>query len=217
MTTETDENYLKEIYTLQLDHDQVTTSMLANRLGTTAATVTGMLKKISERKWVTYEPYKGVVLTHEGKEIALKVIRNHRLIEAFLSLTLGVPWDKVHKEAERLEHAMSEELCDRIDEYLGYPETDPHGSPIPAHDGSIHESGRLRLADLPGGARAEIVEVWDRDPKLLEHLDKLNLRPKTKLEIIDQEAIDGLMTVRVMNKNVVIGQNTASQIFVKRL
>ena len=149
MWSEAEENYLKETYALQLDHDQVTTSMLAQRIGHSAPTVTGMLKRLSGRKWVTYEPYRGVTLTKSGKAAALDVIRRHRLLETFLTRVLDIPWDRVHAEAERLEHALSDYLEGRIDEYLGHPERDPHGSPIPAADGSIDEPDRLHLSDLP--------------------------------------------------------------------
>lgn len=210
-----EENYLKETYALQLDHKQVTTSMLADRIGHTAPTVTGMLKKLASRKWVVYEPYQGVKLTRSGRAAALGVIRRHRLLETFLSRTLGVPWDKVHDEAERLEHAISEYLEGRIDDFLGHPSNDPHGSPIPGPDGSIHEPTRLRLSDLLVGSSARIVEVDDREPGLLAHLSELCLGLETEVEIIAIEPVDRLMTIRVGGQDRILGRTAASQIIVR--
>ena len=145
MRSEAEENYLKETYALQLEHDQVTTSMLADRIGHSPPTVTGMLKKLASRKLVTYEPYQGVTLTKSGRAAALEVIRHHRLLETYLTRALGIPWDRVHEEAEKLEHVLSEYLEGYIDEYLGHPASDPHGSPIPSPDLSIKEPDRLRF------------------------------------------------------------------------
>jgi DtxR family Mn-dependent transcriptional regulator len=212
-----EENYLKETYALQLDHKQVTTSMLADRIGHTAPTVTGMLKKLASRKWVVYEPYQGVKLTRSGRAAALGVIRRHRLLETFLSRTLSVPWDKVHDEAERLEHAISEYLEGRIDDFLGHPSKDPHGSPIPAPNGSIHEPTRLRLSDLLVGSSARIIEVDDREPGLLTHLSELCLGLETDIEVLEIEPVDRLMTIRVGGQERVLGRTAASQIIVRSL
>ncbi len=217
MRTAADENYLKEIYTLELDHNHVTTSMLAERFGCSSATVTGMLKKLANLQWVMYEPYQGVTLTGVGREIAMEVIRHHRLIETYLSQALDIPWDRVHDEADRLEHVLSEYLEERIDELLGHPSFDPHGSPIPTHDGIIQDSGRLRLVDLAEGALAEILEVNDHDPNLLALLDKRNLRPKTRLQVIEVEPIDRLIKIRAAGVEHVLGKTTASQIIVRLL
>jgi DtxR family transcriptional regulator, Mn-dependent transcriptional regulator len=217
MRTEADENYLKEIYTLGLDHTHITTSMLADRLGYSPATITGQLKKLAALQWVVYEPYQGVTLTSLGREIALEVIRHHRLIETYLSQALNLPWDRVHAEAERLEHALSENLEERIDEYLGHPSFDPHGSPIPTRQGQVFELGRLRLANLPEGATAEILEINDRDPQLLAFLDKRSLRPNTQLKVIEVEPIDGLVTIRTSEGEYVLGRITAGQIIVRKL
>ena len=217
MRTSAEENYLKEIYNLELDHPQVTTSMLAERFDYSAATVTGMLKKLARSGWVAYEPYQGVKLSDSGREIALEVIRHHRLIETFLTRVLDIPWDRVHEEAEKLEHVISEYLESRIDEMLDHPSFDPHGSPIPSYDGAVREQSRLLLADLAPGARAEIVEVNDRDPLMLAHLDRLHLHPQTIFEITAIEPLDGLITVRVEGQNHILGPTTARQIFVRRL
>ena len=217
MPSEAEENYLKETYTLQLEHAQVTTSMLADRIGHSPPTVTGMLKKLASRKWVTYEPYQGVTLTRSGRAAALAVIRHHRLLETYLARALGIPWDRVHDEAEKLEHVLSEYLEGYIDEYLGHPARDPHGSPIPAPDGSIEEPVRLHLSDLPAGSSAQVVEVSDREPTLLARLEEMHLGVKTRLQVLEVEPIDGLITLRVAGKKHVLGQATASQIIVRNL
>jgi DtxR family Mn-dependent transcriptional regulator len=217
MRTETEENYLKEIYSLELDNDQVTTSMLADRLGCSPASVTGMIKKFANLQWVVYEPYQGVKLTNVGREIALEVIRHHRLIETYLAQALNLPWDRVHDEAEKLEHVLSEYLEERIDELLGHPSFDPHGSPIPTRDGLVTDVGRLRLTDLTKGSIAEILEINDRDPQLLVHLGKRNLRPGTTLKVVEVEPIDDLITVRSSGEEYVLGRKVASQIIVRKL
>ncbi|MGA9190875.1 MAG: metal-dependent transcriptional regulator [Anaerolineales bacterium] len=217
MITEADQNYLKEIYGLELDHGQVTTSMLADRFGFSPATVTGMLKKLSHNGWVAYEPYQGVTLTDDGRKIALEVIRHHRLLETYLARALDIPWDRLHEEAEKLEHVLSDYLEARIDERLGYPTSDPHGSPIPALDGSISDAGRTRLANLAAGTQAEVVEVYDRDPELLARLEDLGLYPGTMIEVEAVEPLDGLLTIKVGGNPVIVGQTTASHVFVKQL
>jgi len=217
MRSAAEENYLKETYALQLEHNQVTTSMLADRIGHAAPTVTGMFKKLASRKLVSYEPYQGVTLTKSGRAAALEVIRHHRLVETYLNRALGIPWDRVHEEAEKLEHVLSEYLEGYIDEYLGHPASDPHGSPIPAPDLSIKEPDRLHLSDLPAGSSVQVVEVSDREPGLLARLGEMHLRLKTKLEVLEVEPIDGLITIRVAGQKHVIGQTTASQIIVRNL
>jgi DtxR family transcriptional regulator, Mn-dependent transcriptional regulator len=216
MRTETDENYLKEIYTLSLDNPQITTSLLAHRLGYSPATITGQLKKLANLQWVVYEPYQGVTLTDTGRAIALEVIRHHRLIETYLAQALNIPWDRVHEEAEKLEHALSEYLEERIDELLGHPSVDPHGAPIPTYDGMISNSNRLKLANLPKGAIAEVVEVNDRDPGFLIHLSRINLLPGTQFEVLDVETFDGLITLRISNQVQILGQTSANRILVKQ-
>jgi DtxR family Mn-dependent transcriptional regulator len=217
MRTEADENYLKEIYNLSLDNQQVTTSMLAERLRYTPATVSGMLKKLAGLSWVDYEPYQGVRLTESGRAVALEVIRHHRLIETYLAKALNIPWEKVHDEAEVLEHSLSEYLEERIDEQLGRPKTDPHGSPIPSHGGEISASARLRLVDLSPGDRGAIVEVNDRIPGLLTQLDKRKLFPGTEFKVLNVEPIDALITIQSSGKQHILGRTTAGQIIVRKI
>ncbi|WP_455382690.1 metal-dependent transcriptional regulator [Salinispira pacifica] len=215
MTTETDQNYLKETYALEREHDIVTTSMLADRFGTSAATVTGMLKKLAARGWVVYRRYKGITLTPAGRAIALDVVRHHRLLETYLSRALGVPWDRVHEEAERLEHVLSDYLEDRIDEMLGHPEFDPHGAPIPGRDGTLPEPERTPLSAMDAGTTVEIVEVSDRDREILRYLDRLKLSLHTRLTVVKREPVDGLLSIRVKGKEITLGERAARQIFVR--
>ena len=217
MRSEAEENYLKETYALQLDHRQVTTSLLADRVGHSAPTVTGMIKRLAGLKLLSYKPYRGVTLTKSGRTAALDVIRRHRLLEAFLTRTLGVPWDRVHDEAEKLEHAISEYLESRIDEYLGHPSVDPHGSPIPALDGSIREPPRVRLSDLPAGSLAELVEADDREPGLLAHLSEMHIGVGTRIEILEVEPVDGLVTLLVGGQRRVLGRIAARRIIVRNI
>jgi DtxR family Mn-dependent transcriptional regulator len=217
MRTEADEDYLKEIYTLELDHAWVTTSMLADRFGYSPATITGMFKKLANLDWLVYEPYRGVTLTESGRAVALEVIRRHRLLETYLARALNVPWEKVHQEADRLEHALSDYLEQRIDEELGHPATDPHGSPIPSFNGQILNPLRLRLADLSVGDSAQILEVNDRNPELLTYLDRLQLYPLVQIEVIAIEPIDGLITILASGQTRQLGQTSAGQIIVKKL
>jgi DtxR family Mn-dependent transcriptional regulator len=166
---------------------------------------------------VHYEPYQGVSLTDSGQVIALKVLRRHRLIETFLVQILQIPWELVHSEADRLEHSLSDYLEERMDELLGHPSMDPHGSPIPGRDGKMDAVIHLRLADLPVGASAEIVEVNDRDPQLLTRLDQLQLQPNSTFKVVSVEPLDGLVTIQVGTAIQTFGPASASQIYVRVL
>jgi DtxR family Mn-dependent transcriptional regulator len=165
------EDYLKAIYRLQGEAgDPVTTSALGGWLGVTAPSATGMLKKLDDLRLVVYVPYRGVRLSEAGRRAALGVIRRHRLLEAFLAETLGLSWDKVHDEAEALEHALSPGLCEVIAARLGDPRTDPHGDPIPTRDGHLAETPSQNLGSLRPGQRGRVARVSDRDPRVLRFL-----------------------------------------------
>ena len=165
------EDYLKAIYRLQAEvADPVTTNALGDWLGVTAASVSGMLKKLDDLRLVAYVPYRGVRLSGSGRQAALGVVRRHRLLETFLAETLGLSWDKVHDEAEALEHALSPGLCEVIAARLGDPRTDPHGDPIPTRDGRVAETPSQRLGSLRPGQRGQLVRVSDRDPEVLRFL-----------------------------------------------
>ncbi|RMF58241.1 MAG: metal-dependent transcriptional regulator [Calditrichaeota bacterium] len=215
MPTEVIEDYLKAIYQLQQQHGKVSTNHLARRVKVTAASATGMIKKLAEMNLVTYQPYQGVRLTKAGEKIALEVIRHHRLIELFLAEALGVPWDKVHDEAERWEHVLSEEVEDRIDQLLGYPTHDPHGSPIPDREGNMARRSSLSMAELKTDQCGTIVEVSDQDPELLRYLGSMGLYPNVEFRVIEVAPFDGPITIEVQKQAFTIGRQVAQQIFVQ--
>jgi DtxR family Mn-dependent transcriptional regulator len=165
------EDYLKAIYRLQTEiNGAVTTNALGDWLGVTPSSASGMLKKLDDLRLVSYEPYRGVHLSESGWLAALGVVRRHRLLELFLSRTLGLSWDRVHDEAESLEHALSPELCEVIAAKLGDPRFDPHGDPIPTRDGRVIETPSVKLGSVRPGQRSRLVRVCDRDPAVLRLL-----------------------------------------------
>ena len=189
------EDYAKAIYTLQERADgPVTTTALAARLGVSAASASGMVRRLGEIGLAKHEPYKGVELTEAGRAVALEVIRHHRLIELLLA-ELGVPWDRVHDEAEVLEHHISEELEALIAERLGDPTHDPHGDPIPAVDLTVDEGTTISLDQLEPGQHGLFVRVSDSDPEMLRYLSGLGLAPGERLELVRREPFDGPLVV----------------------
>lgn len=215
MINETIEDYLKAIYEIQKEKNKVATTTLAKHLRIAPASATGMIKKLSKMNLVTYQKYQGVELTKAGKKIALEVIRHHRLIELFLSEALGVPWDKVHEEAEKWEHVLSEEMEDRIDKLLGFPTSDPHGSPIPKRNGKMNDSATVHLSDLKIGEKATIAEVSDLDSELLRYVGKLGLYPETKIYVNDIAPFEGPFEIQVGDQKHTIGRKAANHILVK--
>jgi DtxR family Mn-dependent transcriptional regulator len=204
------EDYAKAIYTLQRRADSpVTTTALAERLDVSAASASGMVRRLSEIGLVKHEPYKGVELTERGNAVALEVIRHHRLLELLLA-DLGVPWDRVHDEAEVLEHHISEELEALIAERLGDPTHDPHGDPIPTADLSVDEGSSIALNDLEIGQRGRFVRVSDSDPEMLRYLSDLGLAPGEKLELIGREPFEGPLVVGFGGKQHPLGIALAS-------
>lgn len=208
------EDYLKTIYEIQCVQDKVSTTALAQRLGVTPASVTGMIKRLAEMKLVAHEPYQGVRLTRAGQKIALEIVRHHRLIEKFLAEALGVPWDRVHEEAHKIEHVLSEDLEERMDAVLGHPTTDPHGSPIPRPDGTIDKAVHRQLAELVAGQSATVAQVSDHDSALLRYLGEMGLYPQARLKVLAVAPVDGLMTVRVGAAQHVVSRAVASKVFV---
>ena len=189
------EDYAKAIYTLQQRADgPVTTTALAERLNVSAASASGMVRRLGEIGLAKHEPYKGVELTEAGRAVALDVIRHHRLLELLLA-ELGVPWDRVHDEAEVLEHHISEELEALIAERLGDPTHDPHGDPIPAVDLTVEEGTTISLNQLEPGQRGLFVRVSDSDPEMLRYLSSLGLKPGQKLQLVGREPFEGPLIV----------------------
>jgi DtxR family Mn-dependent transcriptional regulator len=196
-TTSAVEDYAKAIYALQSPDDEaVSTNALAERLEVTAASASGMVKRLADMGLVTHEPYRGVQLTSEGVAVALEVLRHHRLLELYLAESLGVPWDRVHDEAEVLEHVLSEELEELIAAKLGHPTHDPHGDPIPTRDGRIEEATTEPLQALDTGAHGTFVRVSDSEPEMLRYLAERGISPGDRFEVIDRQPFDGPVFVR---------------------
>ncbi len=201
--SESVEDYLKAIYELTGPEGEAATSnAIAQRLGVSAPSVTGMLQKLSNGRgaWVTYQKHHGARLTKEGRKQALRIIRRHRLVELFLCQVLGYSWDEVHEEAERLEHFISEKLEDRIAHKLGNPAFDPHGDIIPGKDGTLPDRETKVLADVPPGESVVVCSVSDRDPDILRYLKRIGLTPNSPLVVIDHGPFEGPTTVRLQDE-----------------
>jgi DtxR family Mn-dependent transcriptional regulator len=192
------EDYAKAIYALQrrAGGEGVSTNDLAERLGVTPGSVSAMLKKLAERGLVLHEPYRGVQLTVEGEHVALEVLRHHRLLELYLAEHLGVPWDRVHDEAEVLEHHISEDLEELIAAKLGHPTIDPHGDPIPTADLKVVEPPTLAMDGLDIGAAGRFVRVSDSDPEMLRYLGARGIAPGDTFEIVDKQPFGGPIFAR---------------------
>ncbi|MGZ4269604.1 MAG: metal-dependent transcriptional regulator [Solirubrobacteraceae bacterium] len=205
------EDYAKAIYALeQRGEGTVSTNALAERLGVTAASASGMVRRLDEQGLVTHEPYRGVALTEAGQRVALEVLRHHRLLELYLARSLDVPWDRVHAEAEVLEHVLSEELEALIAAKLGHPTVDPHGDPIPSADLVVEERPTQRLAELPVGARATFVRISDSDPEMLRYLADRGIAPPAPLEVVDKQPFGGPTFARFGDAVHVLGGALAS-------
>ncbi len=209
MQTQAVQDYLKAIYEIQQSVKRVATTALASHMEVTAASVTGMLKKLAELKLVTYQPYQGVELTASGEKIALEVIRHHRLVERYLAEALGVPWDQVDAEADKWEHVLSDDLENRIDAYLGHPTTDPHGAPIPTAEGHIPPSSNVRLSDLSPGQKATVAEVSDHDPEMLRYFASLGLFPEVVITVTEIAPFEGPLTIQIKDDEVSLGREAA--------
>ena len=204
--SESIENYAKAIYALeQRDDRPVSTNALAERLHVSPASASGMVKKLHDLQLVRHVPYRGVRLTSRGRRVALEVLRHHRLLELYLAQSLGVPWDRVHDEAEVLEHVLSEELEDLIAAKLGNPTRDPHGDPIPTRDGVIHEAPTIALDQLGPGATGVFVRVSDSDPEMLRYLAARGIKPGDTFEVVDKQPFDGPLFANFNGEVHVIG------------
>lgn len=219
MASLTVENYLKA--TLQLciatQSESVTTGQLAAALHVSPGTVTSMLKTLSDSGLAKYKPYAGVSLTSAGKKLALRMLRRHRLIELFLVRTLDLTWDQVHAEAENMEHAVSDNLIDRIDEFLGRPETDPHGDPIPTADGAMRgrAASGVPFSTCQPPARVRIVRVVNQQPDFLRYLTENGLELGTEAVVEQNSAEAGIITAKVGRRHVSLGHPAAEQLLVE--
>jgi DtxR family Mn-dependent transcriptional regulator len=217
--TQSIEDYLKAIYELTSKEGRATTTKLAHYLEVTPASVTGMIKKLAATKppLLEYKKHRGVLLTNHGKNIALEIIRHHRLLEMFLHQILHYPWDEVDEEADRLEHVISEKFEDRIAEALGHPSYDPHGDPIPNKDLSLPESAGTSLISLRPGQKATIKRVRDTEPELLRHLGEIGITPGVDIEIIGFSEFDGNLSIKNLDteETNVLGPRITEQIFIQ--
>jgi DtxR family transcriptional regulator, Mn-dependent transcriptional regulator len=191
------QDYAKAVYALEVRKGAaVSTNELAERLGVTPGSVSAMVRKLSEVGLVEHEPYRGVRLTSQGRRVALEVLRHHRLLELFLAEELGMPWDRVHAEAEVLEHVLSEELEELIAARLGDPTVDPHGDPIPTVELGVEERPTHSLDELPPGAAGRFVRVSDSDPAMLRYLAEQGVALGDRLEVVDRQPFGGPVFVR---------------------
>jgi len=200
MSTLTEENYLKTIFKLsnELHAKAVSTNAIAKELNTKAASVTDMLKKLAEKKWINYEKYRGVSLTKEGKKIAVNIIRRHRLWEYFLVDKLKLSWDAVHDIAEELEHIHSDSLIEQLDAYLGFPKYDPHGDPIPDKQGNMITHS-ICLNDLKEGKEGTIIGIKEHSPEFLQYLEEMDLVLNARIKVLKHFDFDGSLSI-VLNK-----------------
>ena len=209
------ENYLKAVFHLQQSQGTVSTNSLAAAMQTRPASVTDMLKKLKSQKLLQYERYKGVKLTAEGKKLAIHIVRKHRLWEYFLVDKLGFGWDEVHEMAEELEHISSKKLVDRLEEYLGFPETDPHGDPIPDNQGRMRVSKAVPLNELPVETPCTISHVSDQSAGIMELLKHLHLSIGTRLQVKRKFSFDQSLEVQLQDESVItISQSLSNSLFV---
>ena len=209
------EDYLKVIFELESAAGVAGTNEIAAELGFAPASVSGMVRRLAEQGLITHERYRGVKLTKAGRRAALRTIRRHRVIEAYLAKALGYPWDRVHDEAERLEHAASDELIDRMAAAIGEPRTDPHGAPIPTRDGLLADPPLVGLGEVPVGSRVSIERVGDRDAEQLRYLAEVGITPGRVVQVLSRAPFDGPIELRVGRATRSIGPALAKQILVQ--
>lgn len=219
MASLTIENYVKGIYLIGAAQDNrlAATGQLAEALKVSPGTVTSMLKTLSESGLAQYIPYEGARLTEAGRSLALRVLRRHRLIELFLQKTLNLSWDEVHEEAENMEHAVSDLLIDRIDAFLGYPTSDPHGDPIPKADGTVAFSTTEPLAQLDVGWRFRIARVLDQSPEFLRYLSQCGLELGAEGSVAANQAAAGIITLNVNGSTTTLSREIAERLLVEQL
>lgn len=219
MLSQAEENYLKAIYHLYVsDSEQgVSTNAIATRLETKASSVTDMMKRLSEKELIEYQKYQGVRLTDLGLHTAKMIIRKHRLWEVFLVEKLQFNWDEVHDVAEELEHIKSEKLFNKLDAYLGYPQEDPHGDPIPDANGRIPEMSKLLLSEIKENDLCVCVGVKDTSVAFLQYLDRQNISLGTIIKVLEKEIFDQSMTVEVNQNKVILSKTVTNNLFVKKM
>ena len=215
--TRAEEDHLKAIFALSSGSDEpVSTNAIAGKLETSPASVTDMIKKLADQKLITYRKYKGVRLTKRGKQMAINLIRNHRLWELFLVEKLNFKWDEVHDLAEQLEHINSEQLTDRLEEFLDHPKFDPHGDPIPDKDGNITPHQERSIADLKTGEAGLVVAVLDHQDSFLRFLSNSNIKLGAEIKVEGIEPYDRSMYLIVGGKKTMLSEKVCRNILVKK-
>lgn len=218
MPTSTEEDYIKAIFKItERNQGSASTNSVAAHLSTSAASVTDMLKRLSEKEYFHYEKYKGVYLTNKGREVATQLIRKHRLWEYFLVDKLNFNWDEVHDIAEQLEHVKSEKLIEQLDAFLDYPKYDPHGDPIPNAEGKFTIRTQISLFNMTVGEDAVVVGVKEHDKPFLQYLDQLKINIGTKLKVLNQIDFDHSKEILINNiSQSVLSHKACSNIYVKK-
>jgi DtxR family Mn-dependent transcriptional regulator len=214
------EDYLKAVFELTRNGGRASTTDLAEMLEVTPASVTGMVQKLSATQppLLEYKKHKGAALTQDGEKVALETIRHHRLIEMFLQETLGYSWDEVHKEADQLEHVISEDFEERVARFLGNPTHDPHGDPIPSRELKLPPSSGIRLCELRPGDVAKVKRVRDDDPELLRHLSSLGLKPPARVQVMSYSPLDENLTLKIEGRSepAVLGKRITSLVYAEK-
>ncbi len=215
MASEQIEDYLKNIYKIQVAEGKASTTSLSEKLQISPASVSEMIKKLADEGSLTHTPYKGVELTESGKRAALKIVRKHRLWEMFLVEVLHFGWDEIDEEAERFEHIMSEKMEDKIDEVLGHPSVDPHGDPIQTKSGTIKHAKSIALKEMDEGANVRVVRVNDEYPELLQYASSIGLSLNKKISVRQRMKFDNSLVVRIGGKENTVSAKLAENIFVE--
>jgi DtxR family transcriptional regulator, Mn-dependent transcriptional regulator len=215
MLTAPVEDYLKAIYEIEREGRAAATTDIAHRLAIAPASVSGMVRRLAEQGLIAHERYHGVRLTESGRRAALRTLRRHRIIEAYLAGALGYPWDEVHAEAERLEHAASDALVDRMAAAIGEPTVDPHGAPIPTREGAIDERPHRSLVELAVGERARVTRVADEDPERLRYLATLAIVPGATVTVLERAPFDGPITLELRGMRRHVGPALAAVVLVE--
>lgn len=218
MNTVSEEDYLGVIYRYRDEAGDIKANVIAEKMEISNAAVTDMLKKLAKRKLIIYAPYKPIRFSKKGEELAGKLIRRHRIWEIFLHQVVGLPWEKVHAEAERLEHNASDELINRLEEILNFPEFDPHGDPIPAKNGDVLRPRKLeKLADIDIMEPVSVKRVIDFDPDFLHYITRMGIGIDTRIMITEKRAFDASLGISVEGKEHSISEKIADNIFVERI
>lgn len=215
MNSQSEEDYLKAIYHLEMDYDSISTNSVADYLNMKPSSITDMLKKLADKKYINYQKYKGSSLTRKGKLIALSIIRKHRLWETFLVEKLGFGWDQVHLIAEQLEHIKSEELIENLDDFLGNPKYDPHGDPIPNKEGKIEKMNQKLLVELKIQQKGIITGVKKGTASLLSYLDKEKIKLGDSIKVLEVLEFDGTFIVEINNRKLTFSEKICQNLLLE--